>query len=541
MDLGLKQLHSAFASGGSSGRSPPAGAHGAAAPCPGAARRPAAPVTAAHGRRPSNPSLPSAASSKPTNSCSYTRPRAALCPPPCSTAAPGSNPTSPVTSPPTLPPIPAALLQDEASARASWIDRCLNNPLTDPTTNSRIHIYGIPHFAPYGGPKGLHELQQLLTAVQPTILAIEQPYDVAARAGLPYPETVRQLLSLLPPPTDNDALADPALAEAVLAQLPQLSRPARVGRDMLDPFEVLGLYPGLDVAVRGEQLAEAGRRFGFVPGLEYAALVAAAEDAGAQVYSVDAPLKLQEQWVAQLVSEWTLGEQHLARQLGAELQEARQLLPAQFNDWDMKLAEAVQQLEQQHQQQPHGGGQQGPWAGREEYGGSSLAAITAFKVSRATAAATVPYSECRTAYQRQAGLQPLRWALFERRARHAALQVRDLCQRMVVRKVRVDAEEVVPPGASTTSTSTSTTATTSSQQRQPVVAPALDDASRQQPQVVLLAVGRQLVPLLEDAWANDRSAVWHGEVPRGFAPSSLPEYPADMGAAGRGPAGTGSK
>lgn len=283
MDLGLKQLHSAFASGGSSGRSPPAGAHGAAAPCPGAARRPAAPVTAAHGRRPSNPSLPSAASSKPTNSCSYTRPRAALCPPPCSTAAPGSNPTSPVTSPPTLPPIPAALLQDEASARASWIDRCLNNPLTDPTTNSRIHIYGIPHFAPYGGPKGLHELQQLLTAVQPTILAIEQPYDVAARAGLPYPETVRQLLSLLPPPTDNDALADPALAEAVLAQLPQLSRPARVGRDMLDPFEVLGLYPGLDVAVRGEQLAEAGRRFGFVPGLEYAALVAAAEDAGAQV------------------------------------------------------------------------------------------------------------------------------------------------------------------------------------------------------------------------------------------------------------------
>lgn len=331
---------------------------------------------------------------------------------------------------------------------------------------------------------------------------------------------------------------------------------------------------------------------------------------------MDAPLKLQEQWVAQLVSEWTLGEQHLARQLGAELQEARQLLPAQFNDWDMKLAEAVQQLEQQHQQQPHGGGQQGPWAGREEYGGSSLAAITAFKVSRATAAATVPYSECRTAYQRQAGLQPLRWALFERRARHAALQVgggpgragglvatevqgtfffsagtgemllhrgvmpvtspdvwpapyaqctvlslrlsiahpdiarsttapdpqvRDLCQRMVVRKVRVDAEEVVPPGASTTSTSTSTTATTSSQQRQPVVAPALDDASRQQPQVVLLAVGRQLVPLLEDAWANDRSAVWHGEVPRGFAPSSLPEYPADMGAAGRGPAGTGSK
>ncbi len=145
-----------------------------------------------------------------------------------------------------------------------------------------------------------------------------------------------------------------------------------------------------------------------------------------QVYSVDAPLKLQEQWVAQLVSEWTLGEQHLARQLGAELQEARQLLPAHFNDWDMKLAEAVQQQEQeqqQQQQQQQGGGQQGPWACREEYGGSSLAAITAFKVSRAVAAAAVPYSECRTAYKRQAGLQPLRWALFERRARHVALQV----------------------------------------------------------------------------------------------------------------------
>ncbi len=280
MVLGLKHLHSTLATGSSSGRSPPAArAHGAAAPCTGAARRPAAPVTAAHSRRSNNPTVP--ASSQPDKSCSNSRPRSTLCPPPCSTAAPGPNTTSP--APPTLPPIPTAFLQDEASARASWIDRCLNHPLTDPTTNSRIHVYGIPHFAPYGGPQGLRELQQLLSDVQPTILAIEQPYDVAARAGLPYPETVRQLLSLLPPATDNDPLAETAVAEAVLAQLPQLSRPARVGRDMLDPFEVLGLYPGLDVAVRGEQLAEAGRQFGFVPGLEYAALVAAAEDAGAQV------------------------------------------------------------------------------------------------------------------------------------------------------------------------------------------------------------------------------------------------------------------
>ncbi len=135
----------------------------------------------------------------------------------------------------------------------------------------------------------------------------------------------------------------------------------------------------------------------------------------------------------------------------------------------------------------------------------------------------------------------LLWVLTASSTTASGPQVRDLCQRMVVRKVRVDAEEVVPPGASTPSATTSTTATTSSQQRQPLVAPALDDASGQQPQVVLLAVGRQLVPLLEDAWANDRSAVWHGEVPRSFAPSSLPEYPADMGVAGRGSAGTGSK
>ncbi|KAG2432385.1 hypothetical protein HYH02_012957 [Chlamydomonas schloesseri] len=463
-----------------------------------------------------------------------------------------------------MPPVPASLQAQLSSSRASWLRHCLESPLLDPVTNSRVHLLGAAHFAPHGGAAGLAELQELVAALRPTVLAIEQPFDLAARAGLAYPEVLQRLeeealacagaggsgtaakagLVLgagagagvvasplagadthgasgrsgssgrgqgVPQETEQApaAVAVAAAAARLREALPGLAQRARVGRDLLDPFEVLGLYSGCDYVTRPEQLAEALALFGFLPGLEYLALAQAAEQAGVQVYSVDAPLKLQEKWVEQLVADFKLRESDLARRLQYDLARAQALLPPDFHAWDSALAAAVQA---QAQEQAEGTQGTGLGAGAEP----PLSAVTAFKVSRALAAALVPLERSQEAFGLQASLQPLKYGLFARRARHLVLQVRDLCQRMSVRQVRVDAGAV-----SSGDTGAQPSQPTSQQQQAPQQAAQLVDVTAQPEQVVLAVVGRQYVHYVRDMWANERSALWHGEVPRTFAPSSL--------------------
>ncbi|GFR42348.1 hypothetical protein Agub_g3041, partial [Astrephomene gubernaculifera] len=311
------------------------------------------------------------------------------------TSTPSSQPSS-RRQPPctTVPPIPQTINADIATARRTWQHHCINSPLVDPVTNSRVHVYGTVHYAPHGGPAGLAELQDLITSVQPTVLAIEQPFDLAARAGLPYPELIHELTSLLqtsdaalellsgpepdpatanttanthitstPVPNASDSpfaqptpgasadVAEEAEAERarllarLRALLPGLAHPARVGRDLLDPYEVFGLYGGCEYVTRPAQLAEAAALFGHLPGLEVAAAALAAQQRGVQVTSVDAPLRLQEQWVGQLVADWRLQESQLTRSLQQDLARAQALLPPDYLAWDTQLAEAVRQLE----------------------------------------------------------------------------------------------------------------------------------------------------------------------------------------------------
>lgn len=141
--------------------------------------------------------------------------------------------------------------------------------------------------------------------------------------------------------------------------------------------------------------------------------------ANKQVYSVDAPLKLQEKWVEQLVADFKLRESDLSRRLQYDLARAQSLLPPDFHAWDAELAAAVQAREQQegpgHRDQASGTGEDPP-----------LSAVTAFKVSRALAAALVPFERSQDAFGLQASLQPLKYGLFARRARHLVLQVSGL-------------------------------------------------------------------------------------------------------------------
>ncbi|KAG2439624.1 hypothetical protein HXX76_004976 [Chlamydomonas incerta] len=481
-------------------------------------------------------------------------------------AASASQPARLGTSDLRLPPVPAALQRQLASSRATWLRHCLESPLLDSVTNSRVHLLGAAHFAPHGGGAGLLELQELVSTLRPTVLAIEQPFDLASRAGLAYPEVLQRLeeealacggggggaaanaglvlglgvgvvASALagadPDGSSNSGRGgsvrgqEPGLVAAAAAAarlreaLPGLAQRARVGRDLLDPFEVLGLYSGCDYVTRPEQLAEALALFGFLPGLEYVALAQAAEQTGAQVYSVDAPLKLQEKWVEQLVAGYKLRESDLSRRLQYDLARAQSLLPPDFHAWDAALAAAVQAREQlrlQAQAQAQGQGDQAAGAGAEP----PLEAVTAFKVSRALAAALLPFDRSHEAFGLQASLQPLKYGLFTRRARHLVLQVRDLCQRMSVRQVRVDAESVKNGAATPGAQSSAPPPQPSPQQRDQTQQQAqLVDVTGQPEQVVLAVVGRQYVHYIREMWANERSALWHGEVPRTFAPSSL--------------------
>ncbi|EFJ53232.1 hypothetical protein VOLCADRAFT_115811 [Volvox carteri f. nagariensis] len=438
----------------------------------------------------------------------------------------------------TVPPIPKSVQQKLTSARCSWLDRCLDSPLVDPATNSRVHVYGNVHFAPFGGPVGLADLYHLLDRVQPTVLAIEQPYDLALCPGeAPQPDDstpgIDDLrLGTQHPPFEmgaspRDAKGAPAATirpeqvERLRTLLPGLAQQARIGRDLLDPFEVLGLYGGCDYVTRPSQLVEALALFGYLPGLEYAALVSAAQQRGVQVYSVDAPLRLQEKWVSQLVSDFTLQETDLMRRLQHDLARAQALLPAEYLAWDVALAEALQRIDSRSQRVEAGEG--GGADSREP----SLGILTGFKVSRAVAAATVPYEASREAFGLQAALQPLKFALFARRAKHLVLQIRDLCQRMSVRQVRVDADKFKGIAAAAAAAAgqaggrkgASLSSSSSSSPMEEDVA--LVDASEQPEKVVLAVVGRQYVPYIEELWANERSALWHGDVRRTFARSML--------------------
>lgn len=79
-------------------------------------------------------------------------------------------------------------------------------------------------------------------------------------------------LDKLDPSTPTRDLDDPSFSE-LLASLAAASQPARVGRDVLDPFEIFGFYAALDLAKSSGHVADCLRRFGFLPGVEALAAV----------------------------------------------------------------------------------------------------------------------------------------------------------------------------------------------------------------------------------------------------------------------------
>ena len=154
--------------------------------------------------------------------------------------------------PASIAPVPAPILGLlEASAEA-WAQDCLTCPLTDPDTGVHVHLLGAAHFAP-----GQHmRLVSIMQQLRPAALALEQPLALSGREGSPiqsHPPFIDALMSAWEPyltaqpdgsmgSTGSPASTNESRCiQEVEAELQRSGQPeARLGRDVLDPYECFG-------------------------------------------------------------------------------------------------------------------------------------------------------------------------------------------------------------------------------------------------------------------------------------------------------------
>lgn len=109
----------------------------------------------------------------------------------------------------------------------------------------------------------------------------------------------------LSPEERTQDMQDPTFLR-LLGQLRAAAQPAKVGKDLMDPFEVFGFYPSLDLMTASQHIPDVLGLFGFMPGIECIAAVQKAQQLGARLALIDAPLKLQEGWVRAMVQQFQL-------------------------------------------------------------------------------------------------------------------------------------------------------------------------------------------------------------------------------------------
>lgn len=189
--------------------------------------------------------------------------------------------------------VPYAVLQALKDSNKKWLQQALSSShiLRDDETGCTVHLLGVCFFSP---------LQQRLVAaaldeLEPTHILLEQPPDVSADVVLPHPAWLQAMLDhsqdILSASKDwqqtqqqgpnvaagKSAAAGPGPLQALQEQLAAVSYPeAKVGRDIVDPVETFGYYPGLDLFVNPAASAAVADLCGFLPGQE---LVVAAEHA----------------------------------------------------------------------------------------------------------------------------------------------------------------------------------------------------------------------------------------------------------------------
>jgi hypothetical protein len=216
--------------------------------------------------------------------------------------------------------------------------------------------------------------------------------------------------------------------------------------------------------------------------MEHVAAAQLASGAGAALACVDAPLPAQEGWVRGLLADFAARQADAARgpapyELMRDAASLSARLPPGAGEWDESLGRAFAGL--------------GPPATR------------AFKLARASAAATLLPGDIPAVAARLRRLQPLKWAHFTRREAHMAWRLREIC-------AGLEGEG----GAA---------AAIGAQQQGGGAGGGGGGGGGKGPAVVAV-VGRQHALALQALWDDKASALWRDEMPREFSPSGVEEF-----------------
>eukprot|EP00775_Hariotina_reticulata_P008961 gene8961-biopygen10820 len=436
---------------------------------------------------------------------------------------------------------PAAALSAEAAAAPSQAAAAPSPPAAAALCSAQI---------PSEDQLVLSALQQL----QADHILIEQPQGaLSASSGpllLPYPAWIQAAidyqdeLSITKTITMQD-MQQPQQQQQQQQQEPQqmdwlldlqqqvqsLPPPvAQVGRAITDPLETFGFYPGLDFTLQPLDCMTVMQHCGFFPGRELAVAAHHALTRGAALSCIDAPLKLQEPWVKQMLSQ--VDDRIFEQQMKSynpldDLQANDRLLPAAAAVWDAQLAAAARQLDPQHQQQhtqQAAVAQEGPAPAAQ----MSQEALALYKVSRAAAAAMLLPKATPDVIERLQRLQPLKWAHFTQRQNFMAQQIKEAALTAAAQRRKAAAAAAVAsrdPLAGLPPQSSSATSA------------AAGDTGR--PVTLVAVVGRQHVHALQQMWTDKGSVLWRERMPRTFAPSAVEQLAEQLdGRSGQHPEAT---
>lgn len=171
---------------------------------------------------------------------------------------------------------PLKCLQQLQLSNQQWLQHALQQPLSNlEGSGCTLYILGVCFWAPLQ-----HELvSQALQQLQPDEVLVEQP-QTNSELLLPHPEWVQYVI-------DFDQCIE-AVQQAhqqgqqwqqwqqqllsLRAELSSSSAPtAKVGKDIMDPYESFGYYSGLDFIKQPGNALEVLQSCGFLPGREVAA------------------------------------------------------------------------------------------------------------------------------------------------------------------------------------------------------------------------------------------------------------------------------
>jgi hypothetical protein len=408
------------------------------------------------------------------------RPRAAP-----ARAAPQPSPCAPA----------AELLERTQAVSDEWLRSDTARPLSytsDTGATCRVTLLGVVPYAPLQADF----VAEVVRQSKPELVLIDQPQGSASDVCLPHPKWIQVLLD------QQDAAAPDELRR----ELQQAQIHAKIGRDILDPFETFGFYTGTDFVKCAAHIPHVLSAMGYLPGQEYAAAVRAARDAGAQVECIDAPLKLQEVWVSRLVREFAVTEAQLAVQLNRAVDANAADCDPLALDWEARTGE---------------------WAVAQ---GDEELVESCDKACKAAAAALLGPDQLAPVLRRSAQLQPLKFRHFAQRELHMARQLLDACMRQAggysatIRRLAAAATAADGQGGAEQGAAAAPAARHPSSSSSngggglEWVDPTGGSGLRHE---LVVVVARHHLPGIRALWEDPCSALWRGQVTREFSPSAV--------------------